>query len=424
LHHVPIIGDLDDDDLLDIVFLSAEQKLVFTNFKDYAYNRDNNPVPMWRYNRRLNGTMEFIRDTVRVPEDYLTIQAAINSVSDGGTVLVSPGTYNEYAIRFHGKAITVKSTNGPQATEITYNSPTKLVMFDNGETSSSVLEGFKLEGGAVGVACYNAGPTITRNIFANQTVLGSPGSGAICLWGESTGSTGSSPAVIINNTIADGGRSGIVDKSYAPPTIKNNIIYNNDEFGIDYSPELIKPLYQPLLSYNDVYANGTNYNNITDTGTGSIMSNPWLTISYSLGHRSPCIDAGDPDSIYNDPDGSRNDMGAVPHIFLPPPPPPGLPRSEGSLPTEFSLSQNHPNPFNPITTIRFALPQAEHVRLDIYNITGQKIITLANNERAPGEYSITWNGRDSQGYKVASGIYLYRLVAGSYNETRKMILLK
>jgi len=89
------------------------------------------------------------------------------------------------------------------------------------------------------------------------------------------------------------------------------------------------------------------------------------------------------------------------------------------LPTAFALRQNYPNPFNPTTEISFSLPEATNVKLEIFNIMGQKVATVANRHFVAGNHTIEWN--DSQ---VASGVYFYRLDAGDYSATRKMILLK
>jgi hypothetical protein len=89
------------------------------------------------------------------------------------------------------------------------------------------------------------------------------------------------------------------------------------------------------------------------------------------------------------------------------------------LPKEFSLEQNTPNPFNPITEISFALPFAANVKLDIYNIMGQKVATLIDRSMDAGYHTVTWNANS-----VASGMYFYRLQAGSFAETKKMLLLK
>jgi hypothetical protein len=93
--------------------------------------------------------------------------------------------------------------------------------------------------------------------------------------------------------------------------------------------------------------------------------------------------------------------------------------SSDQIPTVFSLGQNQPNPFNPVTEIQFGLPVDSHVRLVIYSVTGQKVVTLVDEHRQAGMYNVTWNGSTA-----ASGIYFYRLEAGDFVETKKMMLIK
>lgn len=96
-----------------------------------------------------------------------------------------------------------------------------------------------------------------------------------------------------------------------------------------------------------------------------------------------------------------------------------------ATPAEFSLSQNFPNPFNPVTTINFALPEAGKVRLAVYNLLGQEVRTLAAGSMVAGNYKATWNSLDNMGRKVSSGIYLYRLtVDNNIIATKKMVLLQ
>ncbi len=95
----------------------------------------------------------------------------------------------------------------------------------------------------------------------------------------------------------------------------------------------------------------------------------------------------------------------------------------GELPTEFSLSQNYPNPFNPATSISFSTPQASNWTLHIYNVTGKLVRSFSGHAPA-GNQTITWDGLDSRGGTAASGVYFYRLDAGSFTDTKKMVLLK
>lgn len=95
-----------------------------------------------------------------------------------------------------------------------------------------------------------------------------------------------------------------------------------------------------------------------------------------------------------------------------------------TLPKAFALKQNFPNPFNPITSIAFEMPTAENVCLTIYNILGQSVKTLVNDQRSAGRYTILWDGRDDAGLTVGSGVYFYRMQAGSFTKTAKMVFLK
>ncbi len=97
-----------------------------------------------------------------------------------------------------------------------------------------------------------------------------------------------------------------------------------------------------------------------------------------------------------------------------------------NIPLKFSLSQNYPNPFNPTTKIKYNIPfvetrHASSVQLKIYDILGNGIATLVNKEQSPGEYEIVF---DAGKYHLSSGIYFYRLKAGSFAQTKKLVLLK
>ena len=95
-----------------------------------------------------------------------------------------------------------------------------------------------------------------------------------------------------------------------------------------------------------------------------------------------------------------------------------------SLPTTFDISQNYPNPFNPTTTIKYQLPQVSDVRLQIYNVLGQRVRTLVNARVEAGYHQVVWDGLNEQGSAVASGVYIYRFEAGDYQKTMKLMLLK
>ncbi|NIW99687.1 MAG: T9SS type A sorting domain-containing protein [Phycisphaerae bacterium] len=94
------------------------------------------------------------------------------------------------------------------------------------------------------------------------------------------------------------------------------------------------------------------------------------------------------------------------------------------LPQNFHLFQNYPNPFNPTTTIEYELLNSVHVKLAIYNILGEEVITLVNKKQTAGRYRLTWDGKNTQGENVAVGIYLMRLHAGHFSQVRRMVLLR
>jgi hypothetical protein len=95
-----------------------------------------------------------------------------------------------------------------------------------------------------------------------------------------------------------------------------------------------------------------------------------------------------------------------------------------NIPKRFGLYQNHPNPFNAETMIEYSLPSAMDVRLDIYDLLGQEVCTLVNGQRHAGRNQVRWDGKNESGQKVVSGIYIYRLVAGRFAESRKLLLLR
>jgi len=98
------------------------------------------------------------------------------------------------------------------------------------------------------------------------------------------------------------------------------------------------------------------------------------------------------------------------------------------VPAVTALRGNFPNPFNPETTIKFGVRNvevgSEFVNIEIFNVRGQKVKTLVNEYFSAGEHSVVWDGRDDAGRTVGSGVYLYRMTAGEFSETRRMVLMK
>jgi hypothetical protein len=90
-----------------------------------------------------------------------------------------------------------------------------------------------------------------------------------------------------------------------------------------------------------------------------------------------------------------------------------------SIPTEFLLSQNYPNPFNSSCAIKYSIPKSSQVTIKIFNTIGQELATLVNEEKPIGTYEVNWNAAN-----LPSGVYFYRIQAGSFTETKKMMVLK
>jgi hypothetical protein len=96
-----------------------------------------------------------------------------------------------------------------------------------------------------------------------------------------------------------------------------------------------------------------------------------------------------------------------------------VPDADGNLPTEYSLAQNYPNPFNPSTTIEYSLPEQTNVTIKIYDVLGNELEVIFSGNKSAGTHRLNWNASN-----YASGIYFYRMSTGTFNQVKKMLLLK
>ncbi|MDP2174112.1 MAG: choice-of-anchor D domain-containing protein, partial [Candidatus Cloacimonadaceae bacterium] len=121
-----------------------------------------------------------------------------------------------------------------------------------------------------------------------------------------------------------------------------------------------------------------------------------------------------------DLDGTSNLHGPITVLVTLDPEDPGTP----PIPLFTKLMEAYPNPFNPSTKISYSLKEAGKVRIEVYNVKGQMIRTYDNDHSTPGYYHILWDGKDTSGRNVSSGLYLYRMISGNYRESKKMVLAK
>ncbi|MBI4087283.1 MAG: right-handed parallel beta-helix repeat-containing protein, partial [Candidatus Liptonbacteria bacterium] len=290
---------------------------------------------------------------VNVPQDAPSIQAGLNAACSGDTVYVSAGTYREN-ITVPRSQLTLKGASGTTPEQVIIDGGGIADVVYAKAVSDFVIDGFTLQNASQGgsmpgggglfingnVCCsFNAGNTIARNLIVKSNSHG------VVVWNVHAGSISlernlivgnlysgidaSSPIssgqmIITNNTIAKNSRDGYYDwAGGGSRTFRNNIIVSNGRYGV-YSNQYTTK----YASYDDVWGNtqrdycnaepyGSCITSYTPSpGTGELSADPKFVSSsdYHLQSTSPAINAGDPGSQYNDPNGTRNDMGAYPFV--------------------------------------------------------------------------------------------------------------
>ncbi|MCF8240503.1 MAG: right-handed parallel beta-helix repeat-containing protein [Melioribacteraceae bacterium] len=259
---------------------------------------------------------------------------------------------------------------------------------------------------------------VQKNIIHNNTVYEE--GGGVYIYSDDVN--------LINNTISynvadcndcSSGGGIFILNNHQNNNIKNCIIFGNDansNYDIKGEIQISYSLLRELAE-----------------GDGNIIGDPIFIDSFILGDDSPCIDAGDPQTIFNDiedPDNIgfalypakgtlRNDMGAYGGKIVSDSIISATKEIKNAVPLTFDLEQNYPNPFNPMTNIRFAIPENAKVSLEVYNIIGEQVAELINEFKTTGRYEIEF---DASG--LASGVYIYIITANDFHEVKKMILLK
>ena len=305
------------------------------------------------------------------------------------------------------------------------------ILIANNYIRSNKVEGGSDEGG--GIAIFNIKVEILNNLLTENSCSGTMngrGGGISVRYNSTMTSAPIMKAIIINNTLvrnyAEERGSGIFVYNI-DADIMNNIIRDNEDTTLTQ------------ISFEGAaYTHVIEYSNIEGglEGTGNIDVDPnFSDTSFCLLMEgvSECIDAGNPAEMYNDvsdPLASnaplfpacgtlRNDMGAY-----------GGPNSKWELVTDIEdeqylipvnaeLSQNYPNPFNPSTIIKYDIPIESNVTLKVFDVLGREVTTLVNKRQKAGFYEVEWNAVNN-----SSGVYFYKILAGDFVETKKMLLLR
>jgi hypothetical protein len=315
------------------------------------------------------------------------------------------------------------------------------------EVNGSGINGEFTRGGGIHVVFSRGTTIIDRNTISNNMVNGGSGApgGGIALRsnvsttlitnniisGNSAKSGGginsqSSKAKIINNTIvnnsADGG--GGIRTLSSELVVLSTILWGNQAIN---NPQIAGDL---SIFYSDVEGGIWE-------GEGNLSVDPSFedSLLFTLSKSSYCVGNGIQDTTLNDifyaaPAIDRYnkprphsvdeyvDMGAVEspyeRVIIN-----AISNSDLKIPFKFALAQNYPNPFNPKTNITFALPRPDNVNIEVYNSLGQLVTTLVNEKMNAGHYSV-----DFDASHLASGVYMYKIKAGEYQDVKKMILIK
>ena len=299
------------------------------------------------------------------------------------------------------------------------------------------LNNYATNGG--GIYCLNTNPVMNNIVIANNSSAHGGGVNLI----NNCQPLFTNITFVNNSATFDGGC--ILCGSDSSPSFLNCILWDNlpqEIYFGDY--DLMNTV---TISYTDIQGGEagivTNNNGTVNWLEGNIDENPLFVGTgehpYSLSEDSPCIDAGIPDTTglnlppwdiignYRIWDGDGDevaiiDMGAYEYGA---PPYVDVDVNVIVQTPEVLLYQNFPNPFNPETTILFSIPNDSEIELNIYNIKGQKVKTLVDETLESGNHTVIWNGRDSNGNRVSSGIYLYKLkVNGKTEVVKKCLLLK
>jgi hypothetical protein len=301
-----------------------------------------------------------------------------------------------------------------------------------------------------GICCFYSNPTISSNLIMHNSSWnfgwGGDGGGIYCRQSNLTMSNNvlscnfgdhgggiafvSSESNMTNNTFT--GNCGYYDGAaiYCSDSyimVTNSILWQDSAWWTD--TEIYIDGGAVTVTYSDVRGGWPGGGNIDvdPLFRGAEAGDFHLMAGYCGDpYDSPCIDAGHPDSLdqlldcFHGLCSETSDMGAYGGRNLGWPTPVEDDRhNQEQVPRHFVLAQNYPNPFNAATAISYVVPVPSNVKLEVYNLLGERVATLVEGKQQPTDGSVTW---DASGF--SSGLYFYRLTAGEFSQTRRMILVK
>lgn len=233
-----------------------------------------------------------------------------------------------------------------------------------------------------------------------------------------------------NSPIIIAGDMNLVGYSYQQDILIDGNLIDNNSYGPDFKPDWDETSFADAKPYSTGFPGViTWYNESEFYGPGRldyiIYSDYTLNLenSYSLFTKTLSeLTLQSFDIKYDDAMKASDHLPVVADFSLKGIV--GIDENFDNIPKSFELYQNYPNPFNPSTYIKYQLPEESFVRINIYNLLGQKIKTLINSNKKAGRYNTVWYGKDENGNNVASGIYIYRIITDKNVISKKMILMK
>lgn len=325
-------------------------------------------------------------DVIKVNVSDLTIQGGVGD-NGGGVIIINSDsvsftkvTIQDNSVKYDGAGI-----------HATYSSVT---------VEDAIFRHNTARYGA-GIATFDSEVNVSRSLFHDDS-----SSLGAALFLNASSSFLDQLTIADNKVVGLGG--AITLRESGKTTLKNSICWNNGDRSLFlYTNTALSVLHSDIQGGISAVVGDSIYFLDGNIDLDPLFCHPKGEV-YSLAENSPCIAAGE-----NGVNMGALDIGCTVSID-----------EQAMLPMEHTLYQNFPNPFNPVTTIRYGLKENTQVSLTIYDITGKTVIELEERDQVAGWYNFSWSGIDQRGRQMSTGVYFCRLQAGSYSKTIKMVFLK